>query len=54
MKRSLNAQSVSRHACVPMASVCRTVQNAAQKLYALRFYFFVYFFPCFPICKNCS
>ena len=54
MKRNLNAQSVSRPACACMASVCNTVQNAAQKLYALRFYFFVYFFTGFPICKNCA
>ena len=54
MKRSLNAQSVSRHTHAPMASVCHTVQNAAQKLYALRFYFFVFFFTRSPICKNCS
>ena len=49
MKRSLNAQSVSRHICAPMVSVCDTVQNAAQKLYALRFYFFVFFFTPSPI-----
>jgi len=54
MKHRLNAQSVSRHDSVCMASVCNTVQNAAQKLYALRFYFFVFFFTRSPICKNCS
>ncbi len=54
MKRSLNAQSVSRHMYAPMVSVCNTVQNAAQKLYALRFYFFVFFFTRSPICRNCS
>ncbi len=54
MKHSLHAQSVSRHGNVRMVSVCNTVQNAAQKLYALRFYFFVFFFTRFPICKNCS
>ena len=54
MKRSLNAQTVSRHTCAPMVSVCDTVQNAAQKLYALRFYFFVFFFTRSPICRNCS
>ena len=54
MKRSLNAQSVSRHMYAPMVSVCHTVQNAAQKLYALRFYFFVFFFTRSPICRNCA
>ena len=54
MKRSLNAQSVSRHGHARMVSVCNTVQNAAQKLYALRFYFFVFFFMRSPICKRCS
>ena len=54
MKRSLNAKSVSRHVHASMASVCNTVQNAAQKLYALRFYFFVFFFTRSPICRNCS
>ena len=49
MKRSLNAQIVSRPMYAPMASVCHTVQNAAQKLYALRFYFFVFFFTPSPI-----
>ena len=54
MKRSLNVQSVSRHGNARMVSVCNTVQNAAQKLYALRFYFFLFYFMPFPICKNCS
>lgn len=54
MKCSLNAQSVSRHMYAPMVSVCHTVQNAEQKLYALRFYFFVFFFTRSPICRNCS
>ena len=54
MKRSLNVQSVSRHGNARMVSVCNTVQNAAQKLYALRFCFFLFFFTRFPICKNCS
>ena len=54
MKRRYEAQSVSRRAVDLGMAVCRTVQNFAQKLYALRFYFFVFFFTRLPIPKNCS
>ncbi len=54
MKSNLNAKSVSRPAAVQSLSVLNTVKNTAQKLFALRFTFFVYFFTSFSICKNCS
>ncbi len=54
MKRSVQSRSLSRLAAVRSMSVCYTAKNAAQKLYALRFYFFVFFFTRSPIRLNCS
>ncbi len=53
MKHSMNTSPVSR----PEAryiSVSNAVFNHAQKLYALRFYLFAYFFTPLPIRRNCS
>ncbi len=54
MKVSLKPQSVSRHDILRVIPVCNTALNAAQRLYALRFPFFAFYFTYFPICKNCS
>lgn len=50
MKRGMNTQFLTRRLSVLTASVCDKVRNAAQELFALRFYFFVnFFFTGFPI-----
>lgn len=54
MKRGMDAQPVSRHDSARMVSVCNTIRNQAQELYALRFNFFVYFFTRSPIRENRS
>ena len=53
MKRNAGLQSVSRHDAVRIMSVCNILQNAAQRLFALRFYFFAFYFARFPIRENC-
>ena len=53
MKRSMNTSSVSRPEARSIF-VSNAVFDHAQKLYALRFWFFVYFFTSFPIRKNWS
>ena len=53
MKHSLNMYPMSRPDAAGVLSGSG-VFFPAQKLYALRFYLFVYFFTPFPIRKNCS
>ena len=54
MKRNLQRPSLSRRAAVRSLSVCDFVKNAAQELFALRFYFFVFAFTHCSICGNCT
>ena len=53
MKHSLNTYSMSRPAAARILSGS-SVFFPAQKLYALRFYLFAFFFTPFPIRRNCS
>ena len=53
MKREISRRSVSRRDPALFMSVSEIMQYAAQKLYALQFYFYVYFFTCCPIRQNC-
>ena len=52
MKHGNSLQFASRHDAVRIMSVSNILQNARQKFYALRFYFYVYFFTGFPIRQN--
>ncbi len=49
LRRITSCHDAKRTVSVPFASVC-----AARFIFALRYFFFAFFFPPTPICRNCA